>query len=124
MGAWGHEPWDNDSAADWFKTFFEGIDVDARIDAALQFDEDNSDEVRAAAYVLQVLGRVYVWPGDINELGKRLDRAISLLEKMVDPADEVGEEMIELWGEGSAVFDSIRRQIEELKLRRSQGNWD
>lgn len=36
MGAWGTEPWDNDAAADWFTSFFPGIDVDSRISAALE----------------------------------------------------------------------------------------
>ncbi len=55
MGAWGTSPWDNDDAADWFTDFFDGVDVDARIAAAFD-DEDEHEQIRAACYMLNVLG--------------------------------------------------------------------
>lgn len=56
MGAWGHAAWDNDAAADWFGDVFEGLDLDSKIEAALRYDDHDDDKVRAAAYLLQVLG--------------------------------------------------------------------
>lgn len=126
MGAWDVQPWDNDEAADWFGDFFAGVNFDERLDAV--FDDSNvdyeTDQVRAACYILQVLGRIYVWQGDVNRLGSHLDRGIRHLQRMVDPADEICQELQEMWGDDSEVFDSIKAQISELQARRSEGNWD
>ena len=122
MGAWDVQPWDNDTAADWFAAFFSGIDFDVRLDTAFQHD-DNYDEIRAAAYLLQTLGRIYVWPGDVKRLGAHLDRAIHHLQLMLDPSCEACIELQEMWGSDTAVFDSIRTQVGELKQRRMEGNW-
>ena len=123
MGAWDVQPWDNDTAADWFAGFFSGIDFDSRIVSAFE-EDDEYDEIRAASYILQTLGRIYVWPGDVNKLGSHLDLALRHLRNMVDPDHEACQELQELWGSDSAVFDSIRTQITELEQRRSEGNWE
>ena len=124
MGAWGEQPWDNDTAADWFAGFFEGVDVDARIAASLaNDDEDGCDEIRAACYILQTLGRVYVWPGDLDKLGEHLRAGIAHLESMIDPKHAAGQELREMWGEESEVFASIRRQRDDLQTRLAEGNW-
>ncbi|MEM6369752.1 MAG: DUF4259 domain-containing protein [Myxococcota bacterium] len=104
MGTWGDEPWDNDAGADWFATFFRGIDVDERIEFAL--DSDDFQEVRAACYVLAVLGRVYVWPGDFSRLARSLEKAIALLKSAEDEDYEDIKEQI----------SKERRALEERRM--------
>src|ERR1041385_8672519 len=97
MGAWGTEPWDNDGAADWFAAFFEGIDVPARLRNAFRY-YDTYDEIRAASYILEHIGRIYVWPGTGDELRELLDTAIELLTAMIDPdAQDEDIDFLELW---------------------------
>ena len=120
MGVWGTEPWDNDAAADWFGDFFKGIDADARIEEAFAYDEDNEEEVRAACYLLGALGRVYIWPGDLQRLKRFHERGIELLTQMLEPGDE-DESYINMWPEEDkpAVIASIQEQIALLKERRA-----
>ena len=47
MGAWGHEPWDDDTAADWFAGFFRGVNANARIKKAFK-DRNDLPVIRAA----------------------------------------------------------------------------
>lgn len=115
MGAWGTAPWDNDAAADWFSGFFEGVDVDARIAAALETDDDY-DQIRAACYLLQVLGRSYVWPGDLTALGQHLRRGIDLLGRMLDPDDD-DMDFLELWDGNPEVVAAVQDQVAELRAR-------
>lgn len=112
MGAWGVEPWDNDGAADWFSGFFEGINVDSRIADALETDDDY-DQIRAAGYLLAVLGRPYVWPGDLERLDDHLERAIELLTQMIAPDSEFREE----WDDDPEVIDAVRAELAELEAR-------
>ena len=92
MGAWGSAPWHNDAAADWFGDVFAGIDIDAHIADAFQYDDDY-DRVRAACYLLAVLGHSAVWPGELERLDDHLERGIELLNDMVEP----GSDFRELW---------------------------
>ncbi|MEQ8460629.1 MAG: DUF4259 domain-containing protein [Sandaracinaceae bacterium] len=63
MGAWGMAPWDNDSAADWFGDLFEAAPLAQFVEETLRRDARASpDQVRAAAALLVMLGRTYVWP--------------------------------------------------------------
>ncbi|MEM7738981.1 MAG: hypothetical protein AAF267_24730 [Deinococcota bacterium] len=90
--------------------------------AAFKID-DEYDQVRAACYILQVLGRIYVWPGDIDKLGGHLDRGINYLARMLDPENPICQELQGIWEADSPVFASISTQLEELKKRRSEGSW-
>lgn len=118
MGAWGHKPWDNDTAADWFAGCFSGIDIDAKIDAAFKYRYDNYDEVRAACYILEVLGRTYVWPGKLDRLDDHLKKGLDLLRAMIDPEnDESQMDFLELWGNDPEVIDSVKEQIKGLTQR-------
>lgn len=119
MGAWDVEPWQNDAAADFFADFFRGIDFDNQIDAALN-QTDDPDVIRAACFLLQKLGRVYVWAGDPSKLARHLDHAVLRLEAMLDFNHPIGIEMRELWGETSEIFETIKGQIAEIQERRSQ----
>jgi uncharacterized protein DUF4259 len=79
MGAWGVAPWDNDGAADWYGDMFDATKLARHVERTLKRDpEDAHEEIRAAAYVLVVLGRVYIWP--VDDLDRHLGLAISRLE--------------------------------------------
>jgi len=112
MGAWGASPWDSDGAADWFTEFFEDIEVDARIAAALVYD-DEYDQIRAACYMLNTIGRIYVWPGDLEKLEELLGRGIELLAAML----ESDSEFRELYEEDDAVIEAVEKELADLKER-------
>jgi len=115
MGTWGDAPWDNDGAADWFHEFFEGVDVDARMNRAL--DSEDYQIIRAACFLLEALGFIYVWPGDPGGLAGLLTKACGKLRKMVTPGDDLHEEVSDDFGDDSAVFDGIRAQHTALQER-------
>ena len=112
MGAWGSAPWDTDGAADWFTEVFAGIDIDAHVDEAFQYDDDY-DKIRAAGYLLAVLGRSMVWPGDLERLDDHLEQGIELLTEMVEP----GSDFRELWEDDADVIAAVRAEIAELEAR-------
>lgn len=112
MGAWGSAPWHNDAAADWFGDVFAGIDIDSRIGDALEHDDDY-DRVRAACYLLAVLGHSMVWPGDLERLDGHLERGVELLTEMIEPESEFRE----LWEDAPEVIEAVRAEIAELEAR-------
>ena len=112
MGAWGSAPWHNDGAADWFAEVFEGIDIDAHISSAFEYDDDY-DRIRAAGYLLAVLGHSTVWPGDLERLDEHLERGIELMTEMV----EEDSEFLELWEDEPEVVDTVRAEIAALQAR-------
>jgi hypothetical protein len=115
VGTWGHEPWDNDNAADWYGDFFQDLKVDS-LNEVFAVEEDDSDEFRAACFVLQTLGRGYVWPAKRHkDLVSLLDRAIVRLEAMIKP----GSEFLDEWNNSPQVVESVKWQIDELKARRA-----
>ncbi len=80
MGAWKSEPWDSDGAADWFGDFFSELKINMIHEA---FDVlDNYDAARAASYILQFLGHVYVWPAE------HLDDLKQLLENIFNATND------------------------------------
>ncbi|MEJ5998772.1 DUF4259 domain-containing protein [Corynebacterium sp. H130] len=109
MGAWGAKPWENDHAADWFHAVFEGIDIDAHIDHAFEC-YDNYEEIRAACYLLEVLGVPYIWPGKLDRLQEHIDTGIDLLTQMIAPDSD----FLELWDNDPRLIDEIKEQIEAL----------
>lgn len=118
MGAWGAEPWDNDSAADWFADAFAGIDIDTKIEHALAHKYDNYDEVRAAAYLLDVLGISYVWPGNLDKYDGHVKRALDILNAMIDEdSDDDEMDFLELWDNDAKVIASVKQQIQNLQKR-------
>lgn len=81
MGAWATAAWDNDGAADWFDDMFDATGLANYVRETLQRDiEWRAEEVRAAAYMVAALGRVYIWP--IDDLDNDLALAISKLEEI------------------------------------------
>lgn len=112
MGAWGTAPWHTDGAADWFGAAFAGADLDARIDEAFEYDDDY-DRIRAACYLLAVLGRSTVWPGDLERLDGHLERGIDLLTEMIEPDSDFRD----LWDDDPEVVEAVRSEIAELEDR-------
>lgn len=64
MGTWGTAPWDNDAAADWYAGLFEETKLAKYVAETLsrEVDDDSYEEVRAAAAIVLMLGRNYIWP--------------------------------------------------------------
>ena len=81
MSAWANAAWDNDRAADWFGDMFDATGLANYVRETLERDaEECYEEIRAAAYMLVALGRVYIWP--IYDLDNDLALAISKLEEV------------------------------------------
>src|SRR5262245_24890778 len=120
MGAWDTDPWGNDLAADWFSEFFRGVKANARIRKGFR-DRNDLPVIRAACYILGALGRVYVWPDDLDELAALLDEGIALLSRMARPskADLEDDDFLEYWDDDPALRKSVRMQIAELRNRRA-----
>src|SRR5215213_8341983 len=107
MGTWGHLPWDNDSAADWFGETFDKTKLAQRVEETLKLDiKDSADEVRAAAAVVVLLGHIYVWP--IHDLDRHLALA-------ADRLDEIRRRGV--YAEAPEIESSIASEIEELRSR-------
>jgi hypothetical protein len=67
---------------------------------------DNHEEIRAAAYLLVALGRVYIWP--VDDLDRHLALAISKLEAIRE---------MEIYQEVSGFVETIDAEIGVLKSR-------
>lgn len=107
MGHWGIEPWDNDSAADWFGDLMDATDLAGHVERALSQDPVAEwEEIRAAALVLRSLGRVYVWP--IDDLDRHLALAADQLERVLTAG---------IFDETDDVATAIRAEVAELRSR-------
>lgn len=114
MGAWGVQPWDSDEAADWFGTFMEKVDLSFILETVntVSLHEDDYDQIRAVSYILEVLGKAYIWPPEYyEELDEALKKMIALLEKMIEPDSE----FLELWENDKDLILSVKQQIDALK---------
>ena len=109
MGKWGTRPWENDTAADWFRDFFRGIDVDARIDAALR-DSDSPGRIRAACHLLVTLQQPMVWPGDHRRHQQHLALAITQLDSLLAP----GSEFRDSWQDDPEALAQVERERQAL----------
>ena len=119
MGDWSAEPWGCDEAADWFHCFWKGCDFTMLIEEIRNFDprEERYDSVRAASYLLQTLGIVYVWPAKYgSELRPLLEEAITILNNLIAPPNEDWG-YLEMCGDEEKVISSVREQISELTMR-------
>jgi len=107
MGMWNFKPWENDSAADWYGDFVDSTDIRKHWLEGINLDPiDDADEVRAAASIFIMLGRVYIWP--IDHLDNDLELAIKQLEGTLE--SEENKEVPEL-------LEMIHSEIDELKSR-------
>ena len=111
MGAWGKEPWDNDTAADWFGALWESGNVPAAVRQGL--DSESSDEAVAALWVCAELCRTYVWP--IDAFDDTLRAAVAAAERILNGEDPDG--YLELWNNDSEVVDRLRQFREALVAR-------
>jgi hypothetical protein len=119
MGDWGHAPYDNDYAADWYGVLFEKTRLAEYVEAALMQDPASApDDVRAAAFVLVQLGRVYIWPG--NDLVRHLQLAIQKLEAIRELDD-----FREVDGYVAAIDDEIatlRARLQSMRDNSGEGD--
>jgi Domain of unknown function (DUF4259) len=107
MGAWGTAAWDNDGGADWFGDLFDATGVAKYVEETLQRDaEEYHEDIRAAAYLLVVLGRVYIWP--IDDLDRHLALAVAKLEEI---------RALEIYQEVSDFVTAIDEEIAVLRSR-------
>jgi|APSaa5957512622_1039677.scaffolds.fasta_scaffold137065_2 hypothetical protein len=82
MGAWDNTIWGNDSAADWFCELFEKTKLREKVRECLEMDMNlYCEDIRAAAYILIVLGRTYIWSG-VQDLDDDLSLAIKRMEEL------------------------------------------
>jgi hypothetical protein len=108
MGAWGAAAWDNDGAADWFGDMFDATGLASYVEKTLKKKdvEEYFEEIRAAAYVLVTLGRVYIWPVDVLE--KHLKLAIKRLEEIKE---------LEVLQEATEFAEAIDEELAALRSR-------
>jgi hypothetical protein len=112
MGMWALAPWDNDSAADWYTDLLDRTQLrKAWLETIALEPAQNPDEVRAAAALFIMLGRVYIWP--IDHYDKDLELAITALE---------GVSRCEEYKEVADLLALISEELEELKSRRKPGS--
>jgi hypothetical protein len=119
MGAWSNDPWGSDEAADWFHRFWKEKNFDLLVNEIENLDpvDERFDSLRAACYLLEVLGISYVWPVDyLDDLRKLLTKAIELLRKMCNPPDETWS-YLEMCDDDPGVVVSLHRQIANLEAR-------
>jgi hypothetical protein len=109
MGAWGTAAWDNDLAADWFGNLFDKTKLARHVEKALDYSdlEEYAAEIRAAAWVLATLGRVYVWP--VSDLERHLKLAIAKMEAIRELPDYEGVPEID------EEIAALRSRLQELK---------
>jgi hypothetical protein len=99
--------WENDGAADWFGETFDATGLTKHVDETLNRDpEDDHEEIRAAAYLLVTLGRVFIWP--VDDLDRHLALAISKLEAIRE---------LEIYQEAPELREAIGQEIEVLRSR-------
>lgn len=107
MGYWDYKPWDNDEGADWFIEFMDKTQLCKFVESSLNADvKENAATVRAAASVLIMLGRNYVW--DVETIDQHLTLAIQKLQEILDVSD---------LGEDENIRKSIEYEIKVLKGR-------
>src|SRR2546423_1508969 len=107
MGAWAVTAWDNDGAAVWFGALFDATGLAKYVEETLGRDvAAHQEEVRAAAYIVVALGRVYIWP--IHALDNPLTLAITKLEQI---------KALEVYQDVPDLLKAIDEEIAQLKSR-------
>ncbi len=109
MGAWGHQPWGNDAASDFFLDLFPA-DVHEKVMAALRNEDLDGGEWRAAAWVVYQLAHSgYVWPGGAAAMSEACEAAAGRLEQLAAESEQGNE----FWD-----WEQLRREAAELRARR------
>jgi len=70
--------------------------------------------------MLNTIGRIYVWPGDLEKLEEHLERGIKLLTAMLEPDSEFRE----LYEEDDEVIEAVGQELEDLKERLAENTND
>ncbi|NJR44195.1 hypothetical protein HC761_01760 [bacterium] len=84
MGDWSNDAWGSDEAADWFHRFWNENNFELLVETIENFDpvDERFETLRAASYLLEVLGIPYVWPvAYLDQPAKLLAKSIELLRK-------------------------------------------
>ena len=86
MGTWGDAPWDSDVAADWFADVIEANRLGTEVEDTLHSDPvEHAEEIGAAAAILIMVARVYVWPiDDIDYPARQLGRFLVIAVHLGD----------------------------------------
>lgn len=113
MGAWAYGPIDNDTAADWMAVTMRKSKLPNLIEKGLK--SRNEDEVRAAAFMLELVGYTYMY--DIDVLDKHLTLAVERLSGLLED-----DEWLSSWSHSAEIKRSVRRQISALQKRISGEN--
>lgn len=103
MGAWGEDPEDNDIAADWFDSTLRVLMP--AIEKGLESMEP--EVVRAAALLVQLLGRVYVYP--VDKFEDHVQSAIDALQEILADGEWINE-----WNSPESIHSSLKDQINAL----------
>jgi len=106
MGAWGENPQDNDTAADWYSTVLQDLGVERKIEKGLK--SKWHEERRAAADLVRRLGYCYIY--DINLLDKHVQMAIDAIEGLIKDT-----EWINLWKDPQLVKTKLKKELRELE---------
>ena len=104
MGVWGHQAWGNDGAADWYTDFFSKTKSREYIVESLK--SDDSEELRAASFLVLQLCRVYMWP--IDHLDADLRLAHQALQKVLKDDEYIY---------GDEIRKAVEEEIKELAER-------
>ncbi|MBF2639954.1 DUF4259 domain-containing protein [Listeria welshimeri] len=119
MGVWGYDPWDNDEAADWFGNFMKHVDIDFIIQTVEEVENRELDyeRIRAVSYIVEMLGKSYIWPVDhYAELDKMVEKLINLLTLMI----ESGSDFLDVWENDPEIIIAVQKQIDALKKRQQR----
>ena len=119
MGTWGHEPWENDAAADWCDELLAATALDDHISRTLQLDPElHRDEIRAAVFVLTQLGDIFAWRTESFEsllmiAEQKLTLILSITESISDLEYKFLKEAVE------AQLSNVRRCLEQISRPQS-----
>jgi len=108
MGTWAHNPWDNDSAADWYGDLIDKCKVRSEwLNGINKNVSDEPEVVRAAVGFFILLGRIYMWP--IKNYDSDLELAISKSVELLK---------IDEFNDYPEITALIKMEITELESRR------
>lgn len=107
MSDWGVRPWENDAAAVWFQQAIANGELPSAVERTLRLDiSSHSAEIRSAAAVLILLGRVFTWNGP--HFQKHIKLAIARLEEILASG---------LYSEAPDVVEQISNELQVMHYR-------
>ncbi len=110
------EPYATTEARQFFEKLFFGIDVEQCVSDILLLDQ-NINSVRAAAYLLEVLGYVESWPGNPDTLLELIERAVFRLRSMTEAKPSDGNGLVPHGSSYGEFWVSVEKQINNLSNR-------